>query len=80
MFLLSVYASGEVSIIAGAVFQIEMKDFSLPRGLGRLLGGKSLPRELLGRIAGCGQAMFPLQAGEESEKARVSRWFSEKET
>lgn len=62
--------------MAGAVFQIETKDFSLPGRLGRLLGGMSLPPgELLDHIAGCGQTMFLLPAGEESKRARVSRWF-----
>lgn len=45
IFLPSAYPSGKVSIMAGAVFQIETKDFSLPGGLGRLLGGRSLPGE-----------------------------------
>lgn len=54
LFLPSVYALGEVDIMAGAIFQIRIRNFSLPGGLGRFLGGRHLPEELLGCIVGCG--------------------------
>lgn len=40
--------------MAQAIFQIGRRDLSLPGGgLGRLLGGRSLPEELLGCRTGC---------------------------
>lgn len=61
MFLPSIYASGEVAIMAGAIFQMRRRDVSLPGRLGRLLGGRHLPEELLGCIVRCGQLHFPFK-------------------
>ena len=55
--------------MSGAVFQIRRRNFSLPGGLGSLHGGRHLPEELLGCIAGCGQLHFPFQ------KVRNQRWL-----
>ena len=60
--------------MAGAIFQIRRRNFSLPGGLSSLHGGRHLPEELLGCIAGCGQLHFLFQKMR-NQRARVSRWF-----
>ena len=49
------------TIMTGAIFQIRRRNFSLPGGLGSLHGGRHLPEQLLGCIAGCSQLHFPFQ-------------------